>query len=380
MKHRKCLSMLLTLALTLSLMALPAAAAGGPRLVAGSTPASSQQVGFTNLPADAQSFQVTFNLSAQGSCVFEVDSSLADRPGVYTTYKQNGTEVTVYVTTKSGVLAENGSLTLGTLSVPDTAFTVTGATAMKLLGSGDRETIYDTVTDSGSDNSGSTGGEDNSNSGGSTGGGSNSGGSTGGGSNSGSSGNGGGSGNSSSSGSTGGGTDSGTNQPVPQPFDDVPANAWYAKAVQYVSERGLMSGTDAGTFSPNIPMSRAMIWTVLAAYNGANTSGGSPWYAPGQRWAVANGVSDGTNPSGSITREQLATMLWRAAGSPSTSRSLSNYVDASSVSDWAVEALAWAVDEGILSGMGGGTLAPQATATRAQVAVMLMQFVESMEA
>lgn len=366
MKHRKCLSMLLTLALTLSLMALPAAAAGGPRLVAGSTPASSQQVGFTNLPADAQSFQVTFNLSAQGSCVFEADSSLADRPGVYTTYKQIGTEVTVYVTAKSGVLAEDGSLTLGTLSVPDTAFTVTGATGMKLLGSGDRETVYDTVTDSGSDNSGSTGGGDNSNSGGSTGGGSNSG----------NSGNGGGSGNSSSSGSTGGGTDSGTNQPVPQPFDDVPANAWYAQAVQYVSERGLMSGTDAGTFSPNIPMSRAMIWTVLAAYNGENTSGGSPWYAPGQRWAVANGVSDGTNPSGSITREQLATMLWRYVGSPVPSKGLERYRDADAVNQWAVQAMSWAVENGFISGMDGDILQPQGNATRAQVAMILMRFVE----
>ena len=141
-----------------------------------------------------------------------------------------------------------------------------------------------------------------------------------------------------------------------------------------------MSGTAAGTFSPDIPMSRAMIWTVLAAYNGANTSGGNPWYAPGQKWAMINGVSDGSTPNGSITREQLATMLWRAAGSPSTSGDLKGYVDASSVSDWAVQALSWAVDKGILSGMGGGTLAPQTTATRAQVSVMLMQFVKNMEA
>lgn len=360
MKKRNCLSMLLALALTLSLMALPAAAAGGPRLVASSTPASSQQVGFSGLPADAHSVQVTFTLSDRGSCVFEPDSSLADRPGVYTTYKQNGTEVTVYITAKSGVLAQSGSLTLGTLTVADNDFAVTGAKNMKLLGSDDKETIYDAVTDTGSDSSGSTGG-----------GGSNSGGSNTGGSSSGSSGN---------SGSTGGGTNSGTNPSVPQTFDDVPADAWYASAVRYVSQRGLMSGTAAGTFSPDIPMSRAMIWTVLAAYNGANTSGGNPWYAPGQKWAMINGISDGSTPNGSITREQLATMLWRAAGSPSTSGDLKGYVDASSVSDWAVQALSWAVDKGILSGMGGGTLAPQTTATRAQVSVMLMQFVKNMEA
>ena len=362
MKKRNCLSILLVLALTLSLVALPAAAAGGPRLVASSTPASSQPVGFSGLPADAHSVQVTFTLSARGSCVFEPDSSLADRPGVYTTYKQNGTEVTVYITAKSGVLAQSGSLTLGTLTVADTAFAVTGAKDMKLLGSEDKETIYDTVTSTGSDSSDSTGG-----------GGSNSGGSSNG--SSGSS-----TGNGSNSGSNGGGTNSGANPSVPQTFDDVPADAWYASAVRYVSQRGLMSGTAAGTFSPDIPMSRAMIWTVLAAYNGANTSGGNPWYAPGQKWAMTNGVSDGSAPNGSITREQLATMLWRAAGSPSTSGNLKDYVDASSVSDWAVQALGWAVDKGILSGMGGGTLAPQTTATRAQVSVMLMQFVKNMEA
>ena len=140
-----------------------------------------------------------------------------------------------------------------------------------------------------------------------------------------------------------------------------------------------MTGTSAAAFAPDASMSRAMIWTVLAAYNGYNTSGGNPWYAPGQQWAMINGVSDGTSPDGSITREQLAVMLWRAAGSPETDKSLSSYADASSVSDWAETAMAWAVDNGIITGMGGSTLAPQATATRAQVAVMLMQFVDYME-
>ncbi len=163
-------------------------------------------------------------------------------------------------------------------------------------------------------------------------------------------------------------------------FTDVNPDAWYAQAVEFVVEEGLMTGTSATTFAPDTSMSRAMIWTVLAAYNSYNTSGGNPWYAPGQQWAMVNGVSDGTAPNSSITREQLAVMLWRAAGSPETSESLSGYADASSVSDWAVEALAWAVDNGIISGMGGSTLAPQATATRAQVAVMLMQFVDYMEA
>ena len=79
-------------------------------------------------------------------------------------------------------------------------------------------------------------------------------------------------------------------------------------------------------------------------------------------------------PNGSITREQLATMLW-----PSTSGNLNSYVDASSVSDWAVQVLGWAVDKGILSGMGVGALVPQTTVTRAKVSVMLIQFVKNME-
>ena len=163
-------------------------------------------------------------------------------------------------------------------------------------------------------------------------------------------------------------------------FTDVNSNAWYADAVEFVIEEGLMTGTSDTTFAPDTSMSRAMIWTVLAAYNGANTSGGNPWYAPSQQWAMINGVSDGSAPNGSITREQLAVMLWRAAGSPSTSKNLTGYADANAVSDWAVEALAWAVDNGIISGMSGSSLAPQNTATRAQVAVMLMQFVECMDA
>lgn len=163
-------------------------------------------------------------------------------------------------------------------------------------------------------------------------------------------------------------------------FTDVNSNAWYADAVEFVIEEGLMTGTSDTTFAPDTSMSRAMIWTVLAAYNGANTSGGNPWYAPSQQWAMINGVSDGSAPNGSITREQLAVMLWRAAGSPSTSKNLTGYADANAVSDWAVEALAWAVDNGIISGMSGSSLAPQNTATRAQVAVMLIQFVECMDA
>lgn len=166
-------------------------------------------------------------------------------------------------------------------------------------------------------------------------------------------------------------------QTVDLPFTDVTESDWYYNAVQFVYENGLMNGTSATTFAPNTSMSRAMIWTVLATYEGKNTSGGATWYEAGQKWAMDNGISDGTNPNGAITREQLAVMLWRYAGSPETTKSLNSYVDASSVSDWAVEALAWAVDNGIISGMGNDSLAPQGNATRAQVATIMMQFVKN---
>lgn len=165
----------------------------------------------------------------------------------------------------------------------------------------------------------------------------------------------------------------------PLPFADVAPGAWYYAGVQFAYDRGLMVGTGPQRFGVDDPATRAMIWTILAAWDGADTTGGDPWYAPARQWAMANGVSDGTDPNGSITREQLATMLWRAAGSPSAAQDLSGFVDGDRVSPWAQAAMAWAVEQGILSGMGGSLLAPQGTATRAQVAVMLMQFDKNKE-
>ena len=95
-------------------------------------------------------------------------------------------------------------------------------------------------------------------------------------------------------------------------------------------------------------------------------------------WARENGISDGSDPDGSITREQLATMLWRYAGSPAGGGSLSSFGDSASVSAYALEAVRWAAGEGLISGTDAGLLAPQGSATRAQVATILMRFVESL--
>ena len=163
------------------------------------------------------------------------------------------------------------------------------------------------------------------------------------------------------------------------PYADVQTNDWYFGAVQYVTENGLMNGTGNG-FEPNLATSRAMIWTILARMSDVNTASSGEWYAVAQQWAIANGVSDGTMPNGTITREQLAAMLYRYAVSkgmvkgPATA-DLSVFADANSVSSYAVEAMQWAVSAGLIGGM-DGKLNPQGSATRAQVATMLMRFAE----
>ena len=158
-------------------------------------------------------------------------------------------------------------------------------------------------------------------------------------------------------------------------FEDISVGDWYYEAVSYVSKQGLMTGVGNGKFNPDGAVTRAMVWTVLARMAGENTEGGATWYSRAQEWAMRTGVSDGTNPMGSITREQLAAMLYRYAGSPVVSGNLSAYPDANKVSDWAVDAMVWATEEGIINGM-NGYLKPQDGATRAQLAAMLMRFVE----
>lgn len=160
------------------------------------------------------------------------------------------------------------------------------------------------------------------------------------------------------------------------PYGDVAANAWYYDAVAYVSASGMMTGTNAAAFSPDAATTRAMIWTVLARLNGQSVDGGSPWYAAAQSWAVSAGISDGTDPAGNITREALAAMLYRAAGSPAVSGNFLAFSDGDSVSSWAESAMLWATQSGIIGGI-DGALAPQGQATRAQVAAMLQRFMES---
>ena len=165
-------------------------------------------------------------------------------------------------------------------------------------------------------------------------------------------------------------------------FVDVSDNAWYASAVDYVVDKGLMNGTGSNKFSPNADTTRGMIVTILARLDGKSTAG-TPWYAAGQRWAMEHEISDGTNMTGAITREQLVTMLFRYAvknglEAVTLSENLTQFTDASDISAWAVSAMQWAVGQGLIQGS-NGQLRPQANASRAEVATILMRFCELMK-
>ncbi len=181
--------------------------------------------------------------------------------------------------------------------------------------------------------------------------------------------------------------------PWNNPFADVSENDWYYEAVRFVQERGLMNGIGNGNFAPNAQLSRAQLAQIL--FNKEGRPGvnylltfpdvaSEAWYTEAVRWAASQGIvggyGDGTfGPNDPITREQLAVMLWRYSGSPAaTSREL-HFNDTDEISGFALEALRWAVENGILNGYGDGRLGPQGQATRAQVAQMLKNFIENQE-
>ena len=171
------------------------------------------------------------------------------------------------------------------------------------------------------------------------------------------------------------------------PFLDVAEGAWYYDAVTYCYENGIMDGTSSVSFAPNMLLNRAMMAQVLynLADGTASTAAGFPdvaasaWYADAVNWAAANGYVTGYDngsfgPEDSLTREQLAVILYRYAGSPEPTGSLDGFTDAASTSDYAVDALRWAVGEGLLTGKDGGRLDPAGTASRAELAQILARF------
>ncbi len=161
-------------------------------------------------------------------------------------------------------------------------------------------------------------------------------------------------------------------EPEALPFTDVSEGAWYYGAVCYVWENGIMEGVETDKFAPNSPLTRAMVWAILARLDGVEVSGDN-WMTTAQEWAVRSSVSDGENPTRYITREQLVTMLWRYAGGPVVDYALAA-PDADQISDWALEAMRWAASEGIIEGDDLGNLNPAANSTRAHAAAFMQRF------
>lgn len=175
--------------------------------------------------------------------------------------------------------------------------------------------------------------------------------------------------------------------PWQNPFTDISEGDWYFDAVRFVRENGLINGVGGNSFAPNASLSRAMFAQVL--YNKAgrpstisnNLFSDIPdgaWFTDAVAWGAANSIVNGYNgqfrPDDPITREQLVLMLWRDEGQPTASNTLLNFADAAKVSDYALDAMRWAVEKGIIKGKGNGVLDPQGTATRAETAQILMNY------
>lgn len=172
-------------------------------------------------------------------------------------------------------------------------------------------------------------------------------------------------------------------------FSDVPATNWAKSAADFVSARGIFKGTGHNAFSPDSTMTRGMLAVVLYnledspahAFDGAFADVGESWYTDAVHWAAEQGIVTGYGdgrygPNDAITREQLAVILWRYAGSPAAEGGDLPFADAGQVSSYAVEALRWAKEQGIVNGVGNGQLMPKGLTTRAQAAQMLMNFIQ----
>lgn len=176
------------------------------------------------------------------------------------------------------------------------------------------------------------------------------------------------------------------------PFTDVNSNSWYFNAVEFVYNKGIMQGVSSTKFSPNGTVTRGMLVTMLWRMAGEPYVGGGSfddvasgsYYATAVAWAAKNGIVDGYNstrfgPNDAVTREQIATMLYRYAkwlGYSASGSSLAGYSDASSVSSWAKDAMGWAVKNSVVTGVTATKLNPNSSATRAETAQMFMNFYE----
>ena len=161
-------------------------------------------------------------------------------------------------------------------------------------------------------------------------------------------------------------------------FNDVVETNWYYNAVKFVSEKNLFKGNSENSFAPKQLMTRTMVWTVIGRLEGAELSGINV-FEDARTWAIKSEISDASNPSGNVLREQFVTMLWRYCGSPKANATLVGFNDANEIDDYAKEAMAWAVEKGIIIGKGNGLLAPNDNVTRAEAATILMAYYKRYE-
>ena len=157
-------------------------------------------------------------------------------------------------------------------------------------------------------------------------------------------------------------------------FDDVNAGDWNHDAVTFAAARGIVNGVGNGKFEPSTAATRGMVMTMLARLEGVDTEGGETWFSEGMDWAKENGISDGTSPEAVISREQLIVMLWRLEGEPKANGNVASFDDGADISAWALEAMEWAVESGLVQG-NDNQLMPQGSANRDQVAQILMNFI-----
>ena len=335
-------------------MAIPVAfAAGMPSVNIPTNENTQQSVSLNNISNDVKNLQVTINLSKEQDYDFLENSILSNKVGVEFFYKTGNSSVTIYITSNTDVLTTSGNLILGTISA-DNSFNIASATNMKVTdgtNTSDSWESIDTQTPSNGNNTGSN--NNNSN------------------------------------------TDN--NKPeTTLPFTDVSEKDWYYEAVKYVYDNALMSGVSDKTFAPNANTTRGMIVTVLYRLenepdvnidNSFNDVKPSDYYANAIYWAKKNNIVTGYNsttfaPNDNITREQMATILYRYAAykgySIDKTSDLSGFTDVSNINDYALKPIKWAVSSNLISGMGDSTISPQGNASRAQIATILMRFIENL--
>lgn len=189
------------------------------------------------------------------------------------------------------------------------------------------------------------------------------------------------------------GTEPGTVTPGEVPFTDVAPSDWYAEAVQYVYEHGLMNGTSADSFEPNLPVNRAMFATIVYRIEGSPATSpnmtftdvpADEYYANAVAWCEANGIVTGYSdteyaPEGQILREQMAAIMYRYANFKGidTTASVAQYTDSNLIDDYAVPGVSFCTEAGLMNGVGDGAFDPQADATRGEVATVVMRLYNS---